>query len=964
MMTNERRRQVEAIFDEAVELEPGQRTAFIEERCAADSALRSAVESLLRAHAESPDFLEPPMPAAAVSLLSQFSDAGMVGRMVGQYQLVDVVASGGMGTVFKAVHPGSDDDEPVAVKLIRHGMDTRDIVRRFHQERQTLSGLRHPNIAVMLDAGTTDAGQPYLVMEYIAGKPIDRHCDEQNLPIRERLELMRTVCFAVQYAHRNLIVHRDLKPSNILVTTNGVPKLVDFGIAKLMTGDTRGATGSGTAGDSPYDPLTATGFRVVTPQYASPEVLRGEPVSTAMDVYSLGLVMYELLVGRRPYDVTRRPAREALRLVCDIDPQPPSTVVTQGFDITAGDGTTIRVTPDMLSRQRNTTTQDLQRALQGDLDTVVLTALHKDPARRYASVEQLAEDIGRYLDGFPVRARKDSFAYRATKFLRRNRMATAAVAIVAMSLQLGIAAASWGLVRANREAARARLEANKAARVTEFLQELFAAVDPEIGSADVKVRDVLDQAALRLDTELSDEPEVLATALATIGETYFNLGLHKDAESLLRKALSIRQSLYSKDHPALPQTMTQLGRVLRIAGAHQEAQEIIEEALALDVRFRGRNHQSVVRDLDALAEVLMDKSDLVGTESRLRDALDISRRIHQEDHPDTVSAMEKLCNTLSQAGRHAEAEPLCRDALAMSRRLFTQNHPRVARALRHTGIMLHQQGRFAEAEPLYRQALEMNLKLMGGAHPEVARLQNNLGLLLASTGRRDEGEAMLRDALALRRKLFGNQHLHVAVTLNNLATLLDLHEAEPLLRESLDIARAVFGDEHMQVARAMHHLAVILRQQGQFDQAEPLYREAMRLFRMNMGDEHLMVTYPMLGLGEVLMHQNRPQDAEPLLANCLALRTRHLAPQDLRVIASQNALGQCLVLLERYEEAEPLLANSTAMILDNPSATTFEQQLALQRITELYEAIGKNDLAQTYRALLPLPDEFPGPPRF
>jgi len=834
-------------------------------------------------------------------------------------------------------------------------MDTRELVRRFQLERQTLANLRHPHIATLIDGGVSDRGQPYLVMEYIDGKPIDRYCDDTRLGVPGRLELIRTVCTAVQYAHQNLVVHRDIKPNNILVTSDGTLKLVDFGISKLL-----GRNGS-TTGARSATGATATGYRLVTPQYASPEVIRGEPASTAMDVYSVGLVMYELLTGRRPYELKHQSPREIERVVCDLDPAPPSSAITQPFELEAADGSTRTITPAALCDLRCTTLADLRRTLRGDLDTLVLSALHKDPSRRYASVEQLSEDIKRYLGGFPIRARKDSVAYRSWKFFRRHRVAAVAAIAVVLSLMAGTGAATYGLMSARRDAVRARLEAAKAERINEFLHSILAAADPEIGNADIRVRDVLDQAALRIEGELADEPQVRAAVLTTLGETYHNLGLDKQAEPQLREALTIRRELLGSEHPETAASMTQLGLALRMIGQYAEAGRLIQEALAFDTRYYGRRHPSVVRDLNALAEVQVDTSELAASEASLRESLGISRALQKGDDLDTAQGMEKLGVVLALQGKVIEAEPLCRGALAMNRRLVGDEHPRIAHSLRRLAIALQQRGSLEEAETLYLQALELDRRQLGSDHHNIARILNNLGLLVADRGRVAEGQEMLRQSLALRRKLFGDEHLTVASTLSNLATLLDAVDAEPLLRESLAISRKLFGNDHVQVGHSCQNLAACMKTLGDYAAAEPLFHEALAMYRKHFGEQHPRVAFPLLGIGEVLVLRGRFAEAEPWLRESLARRESAYASGHPLIGAVQGVLADDLIGLSRPNDAEPLAIASWDALQRDVRATTDDRLAALRRLVTVYHTLNDLEQAGRYRKLLPLPEDLAGP---
>ena len=420
MVTPERWKQIKAAFQTAAELSTGQRTAFLDQACAGEPELRKEVEALLHAIDDVGDFIETPA-------LEPFA-----GRRVGPYRLIRELGQGGMGTVYLAARADDQFEQQVAVKIVKRGMDTDFILRRFRNERQILAGLDHPNIGRLLDGGATEDGLPYFVMELIeGGKPIDDYCDARQLSTAERLKVFRIVCGAVHYAHRKLVVHRDIKPGNILISGEGMPKLLDFGIAKILHPDE-----SGDASDP-----TVTSFRIMTPAYSSPEQVRGETITPSSDIYSLGVLLYELLTGHRPYQLKGRAPHEVAQVICEEHPSRPSAAVSRSEDITTGDGATVTITPESVSRTRDGEPGKLRRILSGDLDSIVLQALRKEPERRYASAEDFSEDIRRYLEGLPVRARKDSAVYRAGKFLRRH--VSAAVAAVACVAALGVGAYTW-----------------------------------------------------------------------------------------------------------------------------------------------------------------------------------------------------------------------------------------------------------------------------------------------------------------------------------------------------------------------------------------------------------------------------------------------------------------------------------------------------------------------------------------
>ncbi len=586
-MTPERWERIKRLFELALERPPNQRAAFLAEVCAGDDQLRTEIESLLSSHEEAGSFIEMPALAAAAELLGKEPGASEVRQRIGPYKLIREIGHGGMGAVYLAVRADEQFQKRVALKLIRHGMNNRDILRRFRQERQILASLDHPNIARLLDGGTSEDGLPYFVMEYIEGLPITDYCDHHKLNTTERLKLFRQVCTAVEYAHQNLVVHRDLKPSNMLVTAEGVAKLLDFGIAKLLNPELSGQT---------IEP-TATALRLMTPEYASPEQVRGESVTTASDVYSLGVVLYELLTGHRPFRVKSRAPHEILRIVCEEEPVRPSTAVTRVEVETDSDGTVrATLTPESVSRTREGPPEKLRRRLKGDLDNIVLMALRKEPQRRYPTVNQLSEDLRRHLEGEPVVARRSTFGYRAAKLIKRNKIAVTAAALILLTLLGGIVATWWQARVANRERAIAERRFTDVRRLANsFLFEVHDAIEKLPGSAPARqlvvkrALEYLDNLSRESGDDLSLQLE-LATAYRRIGNVQGNpntgnLGDTAGALESYRRSLAICTKLRDA-YPANAEILRHLAAsyvgiadILVVTGKLSEAVENYRQAL-------------------------------------------------------------------------------------------------------------------------------------------------------------------------------------------------------------------------------------------------------------------------------------------------------------------------------------------------------------------------------------------------
>jgi serine/threonine protein kinase/tetratricopeptide (TPR) repeat protein len=806
---------------------------------------------------------------------------------IGPYRLLQELGRGGMGVVYLAARADEQYEKRVALKLIKSGFDRDDVVRHFRRERQILASLEHPNIARFLDGGTTEDGLPYFVMEYVEGQRIDEYCDRRGLPTLERLKLFGPVCSALEYAHRNLIVHRDLKPGNILVGPDGVPKLLDFGIAKLLDPGTTGQT------------VTATGLAAMTPPYASPEQARGEPVSTASDVYSLGVVLYQLLTDQLPYRLKTLQPLDVLVAVCEEQPEKPSSAVGR---TQVPEGMTARPAGE-LGRTHGESPDRLRRRLKGDLDTILLNALEKEPARRYSSVEAMSEDIRRYIDGLPIKARKPTLAYRTRKFLGRH-WAGAAGAATAALLILGFS------VSTVLQAARVRRERDKAERVSSFLVDLFEVSDPsEARGNSVTAREILDKGAERIRGELRDEPEVRATLMDTIGSVYWRLGLLDAAVPLLADALQARKRSLGA-HPDVAKTMNRLGTVFYEKGDYARAEPLHREALAMQRRLLGRDDLETAKTLNNLARVLSSKGDPAG------------------------------------------AEALLRESLAMKRKLLGNDDPQVARTLGNLAIMLYERGEYADAGPLQLEALATQSKALGSEHPDVAVTKTNLALVLAAQGDYATAETLLREALATQRRLLGNQVPAVALTLLDLALVLhekgDDDAAEPLFVEALATVDKVLGHSHPMAADCLQGLALVRARRGDPKAALTMTREALAIAEKGPGLERLTVAGLQASLGELLVESGEPLAAEPLLREALASQRAALPRDHPDAARTESMLGACLGAQGRFAEGERLLLDSHARILAKRTGKSRETLDARARITAMYQAWGKPEKALQY----------------
>jgi len=846
------RARVDALFSAALDRETGERPAWLEEACAGDDALRREVEELLRL-AELPFAAVDGGGSALGAFRAEAFDAAAAeeaseapGSRVGPYRLVRELGRGGMGVVYRAERADGAYEQDVAVKLIRRGMASDEIQRRFRRERQILARLGHPGIARLLDGGVTDDGRSYFAMEFVDGEPIDAHCDRARLTVRERVELVARVGRAVQYAHRNLVVHRDLKPSNILVTKEGHVRLLDFGIARLLE-------------EEPEGPRTRTGFAPMTPDYASPEQRRGEPVTTASDVWQLGVILFALLAGRRPDGAP------------DADPPRPSA--------TAGRAER----PSELALARRTTPRGLVSDLRGDLDTIVATALHPEAERRYATAQQLVDDLERYLDGRPVAARGDPVGYRARRFVRRHRVGVAA-ALALLLVVLGYAVTVTAQARALAlERDRVRTEAAKVGQVRDFLVGLFSGADPSTPEArTITARELLERGDLRVRRELAGQPEVLATLLHVIGSLYARLGAYDIAVERLEAAVALRAKALGEGSEEAGESHLQLADVLREKGDYARAEPLLTKLLRRRRATHGEESPQAARVLDALGLLHAEKGEYAEAERLLRRALAIVRRAEGPDGPGVLGPLANLALALRWKGDSAAAEPISREALDLTRRLRGERHVDTAWAMERHGVLLGQRGDVAAAEPLLTAALELARSLLGEAHPDVALMTNNLAKLYSVSGRPREAEPHLRRALELNRRLFGPRHPRVAVNLGNLGealAALGRHgEAIPLLRESAEIRRAQFGEAHPEAILGLHHLANAHLGAGDAGRARALWAGAVPRARAAWAADHPFRADVLAGAGEAALATGHAAEAVPLLQEALGVRQRILVP--------------------------------------------------------------------------------------
>jgi serine/threonine protein kinase/tetratricopeptide (TPR) repeat protein len=790
------------IFHAAIALPAGERAALLDESCGGDAALRAEIEALLRSHERSDELPDAAAFLGGAAIEDELATAS-AGQMIGRYRIVREIGQGGMGAVYEAVQQPLD--RRVALKLIRLGMDTRQVVARFEAERQTLAMMNHPNVARVIDAGATESGRPYFVMEYIDGTPITEYCDTHRLNTAQRLELFLAVCAGVEHAHQRGIIHRDLKPGNVLVTEeNGrpVPKVIDFGIAKATARQSIEKT-----------MFTQAGMLIGTPEYMSPEQagLAEQDIDVRTDVYSLGVLLFELLVGALPFDpveLRRAGYEEIRRRIREEEPSRPSARLS-----------TLQARSVELARNRNTDAQSLLRSLRGDLDWITIRALEKDRSRRYASAGEFAADLRRHISNEPVLASPPSVAYRAGKFARRHRLLVASGSVVTLAILVGLAAATWGLLRARAAERVATQEARTAEEVSGFLTGLFQVSEPSAEAANsITAREVLDRGVERIRAELAGEPAVRSRLMHEMGVVYSQLGLLDEAQQLLQEALQTREQLPDASVRDIAATRMALAGALHLASRHEEAitlyKSVIEQAgtgadadplwLATAWRSLGGVYESMGRGEDSLAA--------------LGQARDLLQQAGLAQTAEYGRVLRNMGISYWSAEDFDKARAAYDEALQVYDQVLEPGHPEISYVVNSLAILNYNLGDFDAARPLFERELENLERTLGHEHQHTASLMNNLGLLLLEMGLVDEAAPKIEESLRIREKLLGPEHEDVATSLFNRAKLRLAtgrpEQAVEDLRRCLAIREQVLGPDHPYVAGALEVLADALRRSG------------------------------------------------------------------------------------------------------------------------------------------------------
>jgi len=873
-----------------------ERDAYLGQACENQPPLRAEVEKLLRAAPKAERFLERPLAMPAGAIHPPLAEKP--GMLVGPYKLLEQIGEGGMGLVFMA-----RQQEPVkrnvALKVIKPGMDSKQVIARFEAERQALALMDHPNIARVLDAGSTESGRPYFVMDLVKGIPITDYCDRERLSIRERLELFIPVCQAVQHAHQKGLIHRDIKPSNVLVTLHDgrpVPQVIDFGVAKATNRELTRET-------------LVTGFSQVigTPLYMSPEqvAMSGLDVDTRADIYSLGVLLYELLTGTTPVEHQR--LREAAyddvrRILCEEEPAKPSTKVS-----------TLGTTAATVFENRRTDPKRLGAMIRGDLDWIVMKALEKDRTRRYETANGFASDVRRYLNNEPVAACPPSAFYRLTKFARRNKAALCTVAAVAVALVMGLVLSTWQAVRATRaerlaqqESENSRTEANRANAVVALLLEMLDSANPDDAKgSDYTVRELLDDFSRGLDGQLEDQPEVEATVRATIGNAYRRLALPEQAEPHLNAALDLRRRVFGDEHEMVAESLLDYAfNYWEKDRKSAEAVAMTREALAIYRKLGGRTEEMIV----ALRYLQLFLGNTPEGDAAGNEALAIAEALQIKERPDLAIILHNMAQTRVAKGDYVQAESLGRKALAMHRKLHGNEHPETAWALNALANALRHQGKTDEAATYYREAIRIFNRQFGGGYRGADAAIRGLADILEEQDDAEGAESIWRETLALRRETFGDEHESVDAALRGLTSVLlakrDHARLESAWREMLAIRRKQFHDDHPGVERALHGLRWALQAQGDHAGLESMWQEALTIRREQFGPDHLSVGEALCGVASAMTGKGAYPEAESYYREAIAILQK--SPDDANgQLQLANALVECGNLLHitgRYPE--------------------------------------------------------------
>ena len=950
-----------AVFTQALGIPPEERDRYLDRACKGDIELRRRVEALLLAYEQSGDFLGRPAAGRPARAAQAFPAGEKPGDRIGHYKLLQQIGEGGCGVVYMA-----EQEAPVrrrvALKIIKPGMDTKSVIARFEAERQALALMNHPNIAKVFDAGATEAGRPYFVMELVRGVKITEYCNQHSLTTEDRLGLFVQVCQAVQHAHQRGIIHRDIKPSNILVTQSlegvAMPMVIDFGIAKATT-DQRLT-----------DKTVFTAFEMLigTPAYMSPEqaALSSVDVDTRTDIYSLGVLLYELLTSSTPFEtqeLLKAGLDEIRRVIREQEPLRPSTRLSKmaGADLTT------------IAQQRGSEPPRLIHTIRGDLDWIAMKALEKDRTRRYETANDLALDVKRFLENEPVSARPPSRLYKFQKTAQRNRLLFMGIGVIAILLVVSLIVVSAALAQERRSRSEAR-------QVKEFLEEMLQGVGPNValGRDTTILTQILVQTAARVGKELTNQPAVQAELRSVMGTLYYRTGQHRQAEEMQRAALAIRRIRFGPKSLEVAASLNDLGLTLLASGKLSEAEQVNREAL--DIRRRrlgnenadvatsqnnlahvysqngklteaealareglgtrqrlfGKDSLEAADSLRALVLILGDKREWAESEKTARIVLEIRRGKLGPDHTWVAAALNDLAWAAAANGKQQEAEALERESLAMRQKLLSQEHPDVANSLYLVGDRMRQRGNLAEAYPVLSAALSIQRKVLGEDHPGTLHTLKSLGLMYKAEHKWSEAETDFRQVLAAWRKRAGNDDPETLYALRDLGEALEgqgkWSDAEALHREELAAWRKRAGNSDSETVYALHKLGVTLDAQRKWSEAESVHREQVASWGKRAGNDNPQTLYALRELGITLEYGGKWAEAETVHREALASWRKQAGNDDPQTLYTLDRLGWTLEGEGKWSEAESvyreaLVSRRKRAVIDDPQVLSECEQL-------------------------------------
>ena len=889
-MDSDRWQKIQTLFHQAADVPEAEQRIFLETRCAGDPALVSEIMILLEEDARGTSLLDGGIAHVANQILNGPPDAPPPFKEFGPYRIVRALGEGGMGIVYLAER--ADLGTHVAVKILRDAWLSPGRRNLFAAEQRTLAQLNHPSIARLYDADTSPDGSPFFVMEYVEGVPLTVYCDKNNCSIHGRLRLFRSVCEAVLYAHQHAVIHRDLKPSNVLVKNDETLRLLDFGISKHLESLSESAADR-----------TLTGMRMMTPAYAAPEQIRGEQVGIQADVYSLGVILYELLAGRLPFDVSNCSPAQAEKVLTEQEAEKPSA---------AG-----KMAP---LTQREGNGASISKSAWADLDVLCLTAMHKDAQRRYRSVEALIRDIDHYLEGEPLDARADTLGYRLRKFGVRNRRPVTAVA-VAFSLVVALMIFFTVRLAIARNAALA--EAARTQRIQKFMTNLFQGGDASAGPTDnLRVVTLLDRGVQEAQS-LNAEPEVQFELYETLGTLYQKLGKLDQANTLLNSSLQARKSLYGPDAAPVAEGLVALGLLRADQAQLPEAEKLVREGLAMGKRHLPPNHPTVAKATAALGLVLEDRGSYDEAIKTLEEAIRL-QTVHGNATPEVAASLYELASAHFYAGHYDTSESLNERLLPMYRQIYGERHPRVADVLINLGAIKFDLGHYPEAENYDRQALDIVQSWYGKDNPETAADLTILARALVREEHFDEAMNLLQQSLAIKERVYGTVHPTVASTLNELGSAaLKQHKneaAEQYFLRMVDIYRQVYGEHHYLFAVALSNVGSVYTSREDWPRAEKIYRQAIPIFTESQSANHINTGIARIKLGRTLLRQNRYAEAEPETRAGYDILVKQMDLKVTWLVNARKDLAEEYDALKQPEQAGKFRAEAAALE-SNPASS-------------------------------------------